>query len=183
MNNPMITDALLDGRSIIVVGHAPLDSKVTAFQSLVDALANKRKLGVIDEHHVLPTVPPSATVIDADGKGVDAIHHTIREDNITAVAFPTMRRGDIVRMLMDYAGQENGQVLMINEGMSDAVQPLRGDLPMMLLKSSPSGHTEFSDAAIKAMDPVVVTLDRNGNVESIITVDKHAEGIVAMPMQ
>lgn len=35
MNNPMITDALLDGRSIIVVGHAPLDSKVTAFQSLV----------------------------------------------------------------------------------------------------------------------------------------------------
>ena len=63
MNNPMITDALLDGRSIIVVGHAPLDSKVTAFQSLVDALANKRKLGVIDEHHVLPTVPPSATVI------------------------------------------------------------------------------------------------------------------------
>ncbi|MEE1201305.1 MULTISPECIES: hypothetical protein [Bifidobacterium] len=54
---------------------------------------------------------------------------------------------------------------------------------MMLLKSSPSGHTEFSDAAIKAMDPVVVTLDRNGNVESIITVDKHAEGIVAMPMQ
>ena len=177
MNNPMITDALLDGRSIIVVGHAPLDSKVTAFQSLVDALANKRKLGVIDEHHVLPTVPPSATVIDADGKGVDAIHHTIREDNITAVAFPTMRRG------MDYAGQENGQVLMINEGMPDAVQTLRGDLPMMLLKSSPSGHTEFSDAAIKAMDPVVVTLDRNGNVESIITVDKHAEGIVAMPMQ
>ena len=160
MNNPMITDALLDGRSIIVVGHAPLDSKVTAFQSLVDALANKRKLGVIDEHHVLPTVPPSATVIDADGKGVDAIHHTIREDNITAVAFPTMRRGDIVRMLMDYAGQENGQVLMINEGMSDAVQTLR-----------------------EAMDPVVVTLDRNGNVESIITVDKHAEGIVAMPMQ
>lgn len=122
MNNPMITDALLDGRSIIVVGHAPLDSKVTAFQSLVDALANKRKLGVIDEHHVLPTVPPSATVIDADGKGVDAIHHTIREDNITAVAFPTMRRSEIVRMLMDYAGQENGQVLMINEGMSDAVQ-------------------------------------------------------------
>lgn len=94
-----------------------------------------------------------------------------------------MRRGDIVRMLMDYAGQENGQVLMINEGMSDAVQTLRGDLPMMLLKSSPSGHTEFSDAAIKAMDPVVVTLDRNGNVESIMTVDKHAEGIVAMPMQ
>ncbi|WP_242498676.1 hypothetical protein [Bifidobacterium pseudolongum] len=165
------------------MGHAPLDSKVTAFQSLVDALANKRKLGVIDEHHVLPTAPPSATVIDADGKGVDAIHHTIREDNITAVAFPTMRRGDIVHMLMDYAGQENGQVLMINEGMSDAVQTLRGDLPMMLLKSSPSGHTEFSDAAIKAMDPVVVTLDRNGNVESIITVDKHAEGIVAMPMQ
>ncbi len=58
MNNPMITDALLDGRSIIVVGHAPLDSKVTAFQSLVDALADERKLGVIDEHHVLPTVPP-----------------------------------------------------------------------------------------------------------------------------
>lgn len=86
-------------------------------------------------------------------------------------------------MLMDYAGQENGQVLMINEGMSDAVQTLRSDLPMMLLKSSPSGHTEFSDAAIKAMDPVVVTLDRNGNVESIMTVDKHAEGIVAMPMQ
>lgn len=76
MNNPMITDALLDGRSIIVVGHAPLDSKVTAFQSLVDALADERKLGVIDEHHVLPTVPPSATVIDADGKGVDAIHRT-----------------------------------------------------------------------------------------------------------
>ncbi len=74
MNNPMITVALLDGLSIIVVGHAPLESKVTAFQSLVGALADERKLGVIDEHHVLPTVPPSATVIDADGKGVDAIH-------------------------------------------------------------------------------------------------------------
>lgn len=183
MNNPMITEALLDGRSIVVVGHAPLASKVTAFQSLVDALAGERKLGVIDERHVLPTVPPSATVINADGKGVDTVHRAIREDGITAVAFPTMRRGDIVRMLMDYAGQEDGQVLMLNEGMSDAVQTLRGDLPMMLLKSSPSGHTEFSDAAIKAMDPVVVTLDRNGNVESVMTVDRHAEGIVTVPMR
>ncbi len=72
---------------------------------------------------------------------------------------------------------------MINEGMSDAVQTLRSDLPMLLLKSSPSWHTVFSDASITAMDPVVVTLDRNGNVESILTVVKHAEGIVAMPMQ
>ena len=48
---------------------------------------------------------------------------------------------------------------------------------MILLKSSPSGHTEFSDAAIKAMNPVVVSLDANGNVESIKVVDLHKDGL------
>lgn len=88
-----------------------------------------------------------------------------------------MRRGDIVRLLMDFAGQEDGQVLLVNDARSDAEDTLRNDLPMILLKSSPSGHTEFSDAAIKAMNPVVVSLDANGNVESIKVVDLHKDGL------
>lgn len=177
MIDPLVNDALLDGRSVIIVGAAPLADKVTTFQSLVDAVAGTRKLAIIDEKHVLPTVPPSADVIDVDFKGVDAIHREIREHGDTAVAVPNMRRGDIVRLLMDFAGQEDGQVLLVNDARSDAEDTLRNDLPMILLKSSPSGHTEFSDAAIKAMNPVVVSLDANGNVESIKVVDLHKDGL------
>lgn len=183
MDDQIITDVLLDGRSIIIVGPASEEDKIVAFQNLVDRAADQYKLAIIDEHHVLPTVPPSATVIDAEFKGVDAIHRTIRDDDIHTVAVPTMRRGDIVRMLMDFAGQENGQVLMLNGAASDAVTTLTEDLPMILLRVSPSGHTEFSDAAIKAMDPVVVELDKNGNVESILEVDKHAAGIHTIALQ
>lgn len=183
MIDPILTDVLLDGRSIIVVGAAPLADKVTVFQSLVDHAAAARALAVIDDAHVLPTVPPSATRIDAKGKGDAAIHREIREAGAVSVAAPSMRRGDIMRMLMDFAGQENGQVLLLNEGASDAERTLRDDLPMLLLRVSPSGHTEFSDAAIKAMDPVVVSLDADGDVASIVTVDKHAEGIRIVPME
>lgn len=177
MIDPLVNDALLDGRSVIIVGAAPLADKVTVFQSLVDVVADMRKLAIIDDRHILPTVPPSANVIDVDFKGVDTIHHEIRDDGDTAVAVPNMRRGDIMRMLMDFAGQEDGQVLLVNDARSDAGDTLRDDLPMILLKSSPSGHTEFSDAAIKAMNPVVVSLDANGNVESLDVVDLKKEGL------
>ncbi|WP_288273462.1 hypothetical protein [uncultured Bifidobacterium sp.] len=139
MIDPLVNDALLDGRSVIIVGAAPLADKVTVFQSLVDAVADMRKLAIIDDRHILPTVPPSADVLDVDFKGVDTIHHEIRDDGDTAVAVPNMRRGDIMRMLMDFAGQENGQVLLVNDARSDAGDTLRDDLPVILLKSSPSG--------------------------------------------
>ncbi|MEE1295422.1 MAG: hypothetical protein UHD09_00875 [Bifidobacterium sp.] len=185
MNNPMVTDALLDGRSVIVVGPAPLADKVTVFGDLINQVADDRYLAVIDDKKGLDPalVPAGALTIDADGVGADAIHRQMREAGVTAVAFPGLRRGDVVRMLMDFAGQENGQVIMLNEGTSDAKATLDNDLPMLLLRTSPSGHTEFSDAAIKAMDPVLLTLDDNGNVESLLTVDLGADGLKLVPMQ
>ena len=160
-----ITDALANRRSVIIVGRATIAAKLALFESLLANLPESARLGVIDESGALAEIPENATVIDAKLKGVDAI------------ACPSMRRGDIVRMLMDVSGQENGQVLMINGNIDDATQTLTSDLPMILLKSSPSGHTEFSDAAIKAMNPVVIELSADDSIRTVTEVDLHAEGL------
>lgn len=44
-------------------------------------------------------------MIDAKLKGVDAIHRIIRDDKLDTIACPSMRRGDIVRMLMDVSSR------------------------------------------------------------------------------
>ena len=154
-----ITDALANRRSVIIVGRATIAAKLALFESLLANLPESARLGVIDESGALAEIPENATVIDAKLKG------------------PSMRRGDIVRMLMDVSGQENGQVLMINGNIDDATQTLTSDLPMILLKSSPSGHTEFSDAAIKAMNPVVIELSADDSIRTVTEVDLHAEGL------
>lgn len=177
VSDPRLSKALEARRSIIIVGRATIAAKLALFESLIHALPQSAKLGVIDENNALPNVPSNATVIEAKLKGVDAIHRTIREDGLNTIAYPSMHRGDIVRMLMDVSGQENGQVLMINGNIDDATQTLTSDLPMILLKSSPSGHTEFSDAAIKAMNPVVIELSADDSIRTVTEVDLHAEGL------
>ena len=115
-----ITDALANRRSVIIVGRATIAAKLALFESLLANLPESARLGVIDESGALAEIPENATVIDAKLKGVDAIHRIIRDDKLDTIACPSMRRGDIVRMLMDVSGQENGQVLMINGNIDDA---------------------------------------------------------------
>ena len=177
LKDSRITDALANRRSVIIVGRATIAAKLALFESLLANLPESARLGVIDESGALAEIPENATVIDAKLKGVDAIHRIIRDDKLDTIACPSMRRGDIVRMLMDVSGQENGQVLMINGNIDDATQTLTSDLPMILLKSSPSGHTEFSDAAIKAMNPVVIELSADDSIRTVTEVDLHAEGL------
>lgn len=175
--DPRVSRALEEHRSIIIVGRATIAAKLASFKALLHALPKHGNVGIIEDGDKLEDVPESAIVIDAHLKGVDTIHRIIRDDELSTIAYPSMHRGDIVRLLMDVSGQENGQVLMINGAVSDATQTLTTDLPMILLKSSPSGHTEFSDAAIKAMNPVVVELNAEDAIRAVTEVDLQAQGL------